>query len=205
MAVILLIRHGENDYVKKRMLAGRLPGVHLNQNGIQQANLLAEKLKGAPVKAVYSSPLDRTMETAEPIAKALSLEVIPEEGLNEVDSGDWQGQKLGQLRRSKEWKVVQGAPSRFRFPEGEYFSEAQLRIANTLQKISSQHSPKNLIICVSHSDPIRLAIAYFIGLPLDFFQRLQVSPASITTLMIGERGSSLLSMNNEISFIPPNR
>lgn len=195
MPLVLLIRHGENEYVKKGRLAGRLPGVHLNETGVKQAENLARMLAQAPVKAVYSSPLERTMETAAPIAEALGLEVIPRIGLMEIDFGDWTDKTLKSLRRRKLWKVVQGAPSLMRFPAGETFAGAQLRIAQELQELCSQHKPKDLLVCVSHSDAIKLAVAYFVGLPLDNFQRLHVSPASITGLMIGEAGSGLMSLN----------
>lgn len=195
MPLVLLIRHGENEYVKKGRLAGRLPGVHLNENGQQQAEQLAEKLKKAPIKAVYSSPLERTMETAQPIAAAHKLEVVPRDGLMEIDFGDWTDKTLKSLRRRKLWKVVQGSPSMLRFPNGETFAEAQLRIAQEILALCEQHGKKDLLVCVSHSDAIKLAVAYFIGLPLDQFQRLHVAPASISALMIGEQSSGLLSLN----------
>jgi probable phosphoglycerate mutase len=203
MPVFLLVRHGENDYVKKGLLAGRLPGIHLNKKGVKQAQALAEKLSGAPVKAIYSSPLERAFETAVPISKALSLEVTTRPGLIEVDVGEWQDLRIKQLSRQKIWKVVSGAPSRMRFPGGETFADAQIRICNEIEILSKQHDPKDLVICVSHADPIRLAVAYFLGLPLDFFQRLYVAPASITALDIREAGCRLLSLNYEISFTLP--
>ena len=197
MPVVLLIRHGENEYVKKGRLAGRKPGVHLNDNGRAQAQALAKSLEKLPIKAVYSSPIDRTMETAAPIAAAKNLEVIPREGLLEVDFGTWQDKTLKQLARRKLWKTVQSAPSHMRFPEGETFAEAQHRIANELIELCSQHRRKDLIACVGHSDMIKLAIAYFIGLPLDFFQRLMVQPASVTTLSISpNKGAFLINLNH---------
>jgi probable phosphoglycerate mutase len=203
MPVILLIRHGENDYVKKHRLAGRLPGVHLNANGRQQAQALAEKLGAAPIKAVYSSPLERAMETAAPLAQALGLEIQPRPGLIEVDFGEWQDQRLKALSRTKLWKVIQGAPSRMRFPGGEAVADAQHRICRELEEIAASSEPKDIVVCVSHSDPIKLAVAYFIGLPLDNFQRLSVAPASITGLYLGEASSHLLSLNYEISISLP--
>lgn len=203
MPTILLIRHGENDYVKKHRLAGRIPGVHLNANGQKQAQALAEKLGSAPVKAIYSSPLERAVETAAPLAQALGLEVQLRSGLVEVDYGEWQDQRLTTLRRNKLWKVVQGAPSRMRFPAGEAIADAQHRICQELESIARQHEPKDMLVCVSHSDPIKLAVAYFIGLPLDLFQRLSVAPASLTALYLGEAGSQLLSLNYEISISFP--
>jgi len=200
MPLFLLIRHGENDYVKTGRLAGRLPEVHLNEKGRAQANLLAEKLASAPVKAVYSSPLERALETAAPIAAAINLPVIENAGLIEMDYGEWQNQKLKGLSRLKIWKLVQAAPSVMRFPSGERFAEAQMRIANTLLDILSCFEPKDVIICVSHADPIKLAVAYFIGLPLDMFQRLSVSPASITILALGESGGRLVALNAQAGF-----
>ncbi len=195
MPTILLIRHGENDYVKKGRLAGRLPGVHLNEKGLAQAEDLAERLKGAPIKAVYSSPLDRTRETAAPLARALGLPVLTRPGLNEVDFGAWQDRTLKQLRRRKLWPLIQNSPSRARFPEGESFAEAQLRISSELEALASLHRPKELLAVFSHSDIIKLAVAYFTGIPLDHFQRLMIFPASITTLHMGEGGVRLINMN----------
>jgi probable phosphoglycerate mutase len=203
MPIIMLIRHGENDYVKKGRLAGRLPGVHLNKNGRKQAEAVAERLKSAPIKAVYSSPLERAMETAEPLANALSLEIRPRAGLIEVDFGEWQDQRLKGLGRTKLWKIVQLAPSRFRFPGGETFADAQYRMVKEIDTIAAQHEPKDLIALVTHSDPIKLAVAYYLGMPLDLFQRLSVAPASVTALMIGEMGAHLLTLNYEISFTLP--
>jgi len=197
MPVILLIRHGENEYVKKGRLAGRKPGVHLNEKGRAQAEALAAALAGLPIKAVYSSPLDRTMQTAAPLAEKLKLEVLPREGLLEVDYGTWQDKTLKQLSRRTLWKTVQSAPSHACFPEGESFAQAQLRIAEEITALCEQHAPKDLIACVGHSDMIKLAVAYFLGLPLDLFQRLVVQPASVSTLHIApNHGAWLINLNH---------
>jgi probable phosphoglycerate mutase len=197
MPVVLLIRHGENEYVKKGRLAGRKAGVHLNDKGRAQANALAEALAKMPVKAVYSSPLERTMETAEPLAEIHNLEVIARDGLLEVDYGDWQDKTLKQLARRKLWKTVQSAPAHMRFPGGESFGEAQLRIAEELTGLARTHKKKDVIACVGHSDMIKLAAAYFLGLPLDLFQRLIVQPASITTLHLSpDHGARLVNLNH---------
>jgi len=203
MPIFLLIRHAENEFVNDGRLAGRLAGVHLNKNGHLQVKALAEKLTGVPVDAVYASPLTRTMETAEPIATALDQEVIPCDGLLEVDFGEWQGKTLKSLRRRKLWKAVQAAPSQVRFPGGESFAEAQLRIVNELKLLTQKHKPKDIVLCITHSDMIKLAAAYFIGLPLDMFQRLHISTASITGLKLDSMGGHLLSLNYDISFILP--
>jgi probable phosphoglycerate mutase len=204
MPTIYLIRHGENDYVKKGKLAGRLPGVHLNEKGLAQAEALAEQLKEAPIKAIYSSPLERTQETAKPLARVLGLPVVARPGLNEVDFGTWQDKTLKQLRRRKLWPLIQHSPSRARFPEGESFAEAQLRIASELEALNHQHRPKDLIVVFSHSDMIKLAVAYFTGVSLDLFQRLMIFPASITTLHLGSGGAYLINMNTTAApLIPP--
>jgi len=199
MPLILLIRHGENDYVKKSRLSGRMPGIHLNEKGRAQAQTLAEKLKSAPIKAVYSSPLERAIETAEPLANALGLEVISRPGLIETDIGEWQGKTIKGLSRLKIWRKVLSAPSLMRFPGGESFIETQYRICQEIEWMRTQHEPKVLIACFSHADPIKLAIAYYLGMPLDMFQRLGVSPASITALHLGEGGSHLLTLNYDFS------
>lgn len=199
MPLILLIRHAENDYVKQKRLPGRMPGIHLNEKGRAQAQILVEKLKSAPIKAIYSSPLERAMETAEPLASALSLEVIPRPGLIETDIGEWQGKTVKGLSRLKIWRIVLGTPSLMRFPGGESFSEAQYRICQEIEWMRAQHDPEDLIACVSHADPIKLAIAYYLGMPLDMFQRLSVSPASITALHLGESRSQLLTLNFDFS------
>ena len=199
MTTILLIRHGENEYVAKGRLAGRLPGVHLNDNGRQQAESVAQALAEAPIQAVYSSPMERCLETAQPLAAALGLEVALQDGLIEVDFGEWQDKTLKELSRRKLWKVVQGNPSRMQFPGGETFANAQQRIVQTLEALNQQHDPKDLIVCFSHSDLIKLVISYYLGQPLDLFQRIMIAPASISTLHLGEMGAQVINVNHGAS------
>lgn len=201
MPIFLLIRHGENDFVKEGRLAGRLPGVHLNKEGLHQVEILAEKLADAPIKAVYSSPLERAVETAQPIASAHSLALNLRTGLLEIDIGEWQGQKIKDLRRKKIWKTVQNIPSQMQFPGGETFVEAQSRICLELEALSILHGEKDLIVCVSHADPIKLAAAYYLGMPIDCFQRLVVSPATVTVLQITSKASRLHCINQTFSNI----
>ena len=203
MPAILLIRHGENEYVKTGRLAGRKEGVHLNEKGRAQAQALADALAHIPLKAVYSSPLDRTMETAAPLAAAHKLEIIPRTGLLEVDFGDWQDKTLKQLARRKLWKVVQNSPSQMEFPGGETFAQAQMRISKELIELAGMHKPKDVIACVGHSDMIKLAAAYFIGLPLDLFQRLMVMPASVTTVHLSPSHPARLINLNHIPYQAP--
>ncbi len=203
MPLFLLIRHGENDYMKKGRLAGRMPGVHLNQTGRSQAAALAEKLAKTPIKAVYSSPLERAVETAEPLVKALGLEIVVSSALLETDYGEWQGKTLKSLRRLKLWRTIQLAPSLARFPGGESFAECQHRVCQELERLTAQYDAQDVIACVFHADPIKLAVAYYIGLPLDHFQRLSSAPASITSLQISAEGSRLLALNCDVSLPLP--
>ena len=203
MPTILLIRHCENEYSRTGRLPGRLPGIHLNEHGRVQAQALAEKLTGMSVKAIYSSPLERALETAEPIAKALGLTVIPRHGLIETDPGEWTGKTLQSLRRRKLSSIVQKSPSTFSFPGGEAFYAAQYRIITEIDSLCAQSDSKDVLIGVSHADPIRLAVAHFIGLPLDMLQRLHVSTASITALQIDGEDQRLLMLNINLSFTLP--
>lgn len=196
MPLLLLIRHGENDFVKTGKLPGHVPGIHLNDKGRQQAQALGEALKDVPLKALYSSPLERALETAEPIAKARNLPILQEPDLKDPNVGTWQGKSLKVLRLTKVWKIVQSAPSRFQFPEGESFINVQARITAVLEKIVKKHSkPDHIVAVVFHADPIKLAIAHFIGLPLDHFQRLSCDPGSVSALHVGDMGAHLLKLN----------
>ena len=185
MAIFLLVRHGQNDMVGVK-LAGRLPGVHLNGKGKAQARRLAAELAVLPIKAVLSSPLERARETAEPIARIHNLPVEINEGFQEIDFGTWQGKSIKHLRRRKLWKDVQEHPSALCFPNGETFTDAQLRITGTLQALSNMYAEKDIVACVGHSDAIRLAVAFFLGMPLDAFQRLRIDTASVTTLNLND-------------------
>jgi probable phosphoglycerate mutase len=200
MPLLLLIRHGENDYTKKHKLAGHTPEVHLNERGQGQARALADALKDVPLKGIYSSPLERAVETAAPIAAIRKLETQLEPGLIETNVGKWQGRSLAALRLQKAWKVVQGAPSRAQFPEGETFYECQARIVAALDAISRRHKPQDILACVFHADPIKLAIAHYIGLPLDHFQRLSCDTGSLTALYISESGANLIKLNQRPPF-----
>lgn len=198
MTTILLIRHGENEYVAKGRLAGRLPGIHLNDFGKKQAQAIAKSLVQAPIKAIYSSPLERCIETAQPLANVLEVDIIPRDGLMEIDFGSWQDKTLKSLRRRKLWETVQRNPSRMQFPDGETFSNAQMRVTQELEALKKLHSPKEIIACFTHSDVIRLALAYYIGTPLDLFQRIVVSPASISTIRLEEMGVQILNINQNL-------
>ncbi len=201
MPLLLLIRHGENDYVKTGKMAGRLPGVHLNERGQKQAQTLGEALKDVPIKAIYSSPLERAMETATPIANARKLQIIQEPDVMDADIGQWQGRSWKVLRLTKVWKIVQNSPSRFRFPDGESFPEMQTRIANALERILKKHNkPHDIVVVVFHADPIKLTVSHFLGLPLDNFQRLSCDTGSLTAIYASESGANLVKLNQRPPF-----
>jgi probable phosphomutase (TIGR03848 family) len=201
MPLLLLIRHGENDYVKTSKMAGHIPGVHLNERGQKQAQALGEALKEVPIKAIYSSPLERAMETATPIAIARKLQIVPEPDLMDTHIGKWQGRSWKTLRHTKAWKIVQNAPSRFRFPEGESFPEAQMRIVNVLEHVVQKYNKLgDIVAIVCHADPIKLAVSHFLGLPLDNFQRLGCDTGSLTVLHVNEMGANLVKLNQRPPF-----
>jgi probable phosphoglycerate mutase len=200
MPLLFLIRHGENDYSKKGRLAGRLPGIHLNDRGKAQAEELGKAMAEIPLKAIYSSPLERALETAEPIAKARGLKIITESGLLESNVGKWQGQSVRRLAITKYWKIVQRSPSRAGHPGGETFLETQTRIASTLDEICKKYKPREMVACVFHADPIKLAVAHYMGLPLDYFQRLACDTASVTMLAVGDSGAQLIWLNHRPPF-----
>jgi probable phosphoglycerate mutase len=197
MAMILLVRHGENDWVKKHRLAGWIPGVHLNEKGRQQAQGAAERLAHLPIKAVYSSPVSRCLETAEFLAKPHALQVVPLEDVGEVRYGQWEGKKIKKLAKHRLWHAVQFFPSRLRFPDGEALREVQFRGIQALERLSGQHQ-KDMIVVTSHADLIRLVLAHYLGVHLDLFQRIVIAPASVSVLSLMPNGPvHVLRLNDD--------
>lgn len=199
MPTLFLIRHGENDYLKNNKMPGRLPGIHLNQRGREQAAALATALSRLPIAAIYASPLERAVETAQPLAAALRLEVQTRPDLTDTDVGEWVGRSWKALRRMKVWKVIQETPSQFRFPGGESFVECQRRVAAALDFIAAAHDTGQLAAVFFHADPIKLALAHFLGLPLDDFQKLAIATGSVSIVSIGPAGARLTALN----LLPP--
>ena len=196
MTTILLIRHAVNDFVRTGRLAGRRAGVHLNEDGQAQARALGERLSSMPLARIYASPLERTMETAEAIAKhhpELAAQANCEIG--EVRYGDWEGMAIKDLQRRKMWGVVQEYPSRASFPNGESLRAAQTRIVDAIESLASQH-PDEMIALVFHADLIKMALAHYLGMHLDVFQRIVISPASISVLQLGHSRPFIISMND---------
>jgi len=194
MTTLILIRHGHTDWIDKK-LAGWLPDVHLNDLGKQQAEELPRRLAALDITAIYSSPLERAVETAKPLAKARGLRIQRVGDLGEVKFGDWQGQPLKVLSGKKEWMIVQAAPSAFQFPHGESFRETQSRAVGAIEKIIASHATGTLV-AFSHGDVIKLIVAYYSGIALDNFQRIAISPASISVIELGPFGARLGRLND---------
>ncbi len=196
MTTILLIRHAVNDFVKTGKLAGRLAGVRLNDEGLAQADALGRRLAEAPLSRIYASPIERTMETAAAIAKHHpQLAVQANHDITEVDYGDWQGKTISELQRRKMWAVVQEYPSRARFPNGETMRGVQARIVNAIEALIQQH-PEQMIALVFHADLIKMALAHYLGMHLDVFQRIVIAPASISTLHLRHSRPFVIGMND---------
>lgn len=202
MPTILLIRHGENDSIGKR-LVGRLPGVHLNEKGRRQAETIAEYLGNAPVKAIYSSPLERALETAKPLAERLNLPVQTRPGLIEVDYGEWEGKTYKQLYRLNLWKTALKNPAEMYFPGGESIPEVQQRARRELEAIVAAHAPEEVAVCFTHGDIIRLCIAHFLRMSINDYHRLCVSTASLTIIQVHENFIRLPHINQVVNFAWP--
>lgn len=201
MTTIYLVRHAVTAHTGRR-LSGWMSGVPLTEEGRDQAERLAERLAGAGFEAVYASPIERTVETARPIAARNGLRVQTRRGLGEVDYGGWTGRPLRSLMRTKLWGVVQRWPSAARFPDGESIREVQVRALAEIEKIAIDH-PRGKVCCVSHGDVIKLVIAHYLGVHIDLFQRIVVAPASISVIALSDLGPSVLSVNAMPMVIPP--
>jgi probable phosphomutase (TIGR03848 family) len=193
--LVLLVRHGQTA-TTGRVLPGRAPGLHLSDHGRRQADAAAQRIaKLERVAAVYTSPLERARETGMPIARARGLALRIERGLLELDVGGWTGARLDRLSKRPEWSTVQRYPSGFRFPDGESFVEMQARMTATLAALIDRHRGE-VVVAVSHADPIKAALAQALGMHLDLFQRLAVAPGSITTIAYGAVGPTVLGLNS---------
>lgn len=203
MAYALLIRHAQNDWVSKNRLAGWTPGVHLNDAGLKQSERLAKRLSALPLKALYSSPLERCIETATPVVVPHDLKITLLEAVGEVRYGKWEGKKIKKLSKKPAWHTIQHFPSRFRFPDGESLLEVQQRAVSAIESLSLSHKD-DMIAIVSHADVIKLALAHYLGLHIDLFQRLTVSTASVSLLALPENGSvRVLRINDHGPIEPP--
>jgi len=193
--MVLLVRHGQTP-TTGATLPGRAKGLHLSEAGVAQAQAAAARIAELrDVAAVYASPLERTRETAKPIAAQRGLKVQIHRGLLECDFGDWTGAQLKDLRKLPEWRTVQSYPSGFRFPGGESFTEMQTRMVGAIDELVARH-PGQTIVAVSHADTIKAALAQALGTHLDLFQRIVVSPCSISAILYSAGGPAVLASNS---------
>jgi probable phosphomutase (TIGR03848 family) len=200
MSTFYLVRHGVTDHTGAR-LSGRTEGIHLSEDGRKQADLVAGSLAAVPIKAVYSSPIERTMETARPVAAKHGLPVQVTPAVTEVDFGKWTNRSFKTLRRTKLWEMVQRFPSSTRFPDGESLYEVQTRAVGEIERLSSLHA-KQAVCVVSHADVIKLIAAHYVGTHLDLFQRLHIAPASVSVIALGDHEPRILALNNS-PLVPP--
>lgn len=193
MTTFLLVRHATCDPVGHR-LAGRAPGISLNDAGRAQAARLARWLAPVAVHAVYASPLERARETAAYLAEPRALAVRDAPAFTELHFGDWTGRAIDSLAHDEHWRRFNGFRSLTRAPSGELMAEAQLRAVSALAALARQHHGETVAV-VSHADVLRAVVAYFAGAPLDLFLRLEISPGSVTTLALHEWGAELRAVN----------
>lgn len=194
-AMVLLVRHGTTGTTGK-VLPGRAPGLHLADSGRTQADAVADRIGALKrVDAIYTSPLERARETTAPIAKARHLRAKTDPGLLECDFGDWTGCELKALAKLPEWSTVQRYPSGFRFPRGESFVEMAARVRSAVGALADRH-PGGVVVAVSHADPIKAVVADALGTHLDLFQRIVISPCSVTAILYGHGGPAVLTVNN---------
>lgn len=194
MTTFYLVRHGANDSVGNG-LAGRRAGVPLNTLGRAQADWAAERLAKEAIEAVYSSPMERTRETAEAISRRTGAALQLEEQLNEVDFGEWTGLAFNDLARDPRWEHFNQRRSLTRAPGGELMLEVQARMVTALDRLKERH-PKGRIAVVSHGDPVRSVLAYYAGIPIDLMQRFEIDLASISVLVMEGGGALIRCINH---------
>jgi probable phosphoglycerate mutase len=193
--LVLLVRHGQTPTTGK-VLPGRAPGLHLADVGHQQAQRAADRIAELKtVDAIYASPLERARETAAPIAAARGMKVQIDKGLLECDFGAWTGAELKKLMKLPEWGTVQRAPSTFTFPGGESFNAMQTRMVTAIDRLRVLHAG-GVVVCVSHADPIKAAVAHAMGTHIDLFQRIVIGTCSITAIAYGMGAPIVLTVNS---------
>jgi probable phosphoglycerate mutase len=193
MTRFLLVRHASHDVLGKR-LVGRRPGVHLSEAGFREAQELAQRLASAHLGALYSSPLERARETAEAIALPHLLQVRTLPALQEFDFGSWTGSTFDELAELERWQHFNRFRSGTRAPEGEHMLDVQARMVTLLERLQVEHGSA-LVALVGHGDPLRALLAYYLGMPLDLVQRLEIAPASVSVLELEPHGARVLGLN----------
>ena len=194
MTTLFLVRHAVTADTGNR-LTGWTEGVSLTEEGRAQAEIAAKGLAHVAFDAIYSSPIDRTMETAKAIARPHGMKVQSRRGIGEVHYGGWTNRPLKSLTRTKLWTTVQRFPSAARFPDGESVREVQARALSEIEKIAEEH-PKGKVCCVSHGDVIKLIAAHYLGVHIDLFQRIVIGPASVSVISLTSYGPHILALNN---------
>lgn len=204
MTILLLIRHASNDYMRDGRLAGRTPGVHINAQGQREADDLARRTAHLPIRAIYSSPLDRALDTANAIAACHHLPVTIVQDILETDAGEWTGRKISEINTTDTWQAIQKAPIGVNLPDGESIDQVQARMVAAIDKIVTDH-PNDIVAIVSHADPLKSVIAHYLGWDLNNFQRIAINPASVTVLSVSDKGNSLLRLNDTgpLKITPP--
>jgi broad specificity phosphatase PhoE len=201
MIRILLIRHGSTDLLG-RVLYGRMAGVHLNAEGASQANALATALKMRyHLREVISSPMDRAIETARPIAEAQELEVAIDPSFNEIDFGAWMGKPFPELHELELWKRYYQFRATTRPPGGESMMDVQSRAWNGVAQIIERHqSPKDTTVAiVTHGDVVRALLLLVLGMSIDHIHRIEAAPGSVSELLVRRSELRVRTMNETFS------
>lgn len=196
MTTFALIRHASHSLVG-RAIVGRAPGVPLSPEGLRQAEALSERLEARSIRALYSSPLERARATAAPIAARLGLEVQIADELNEIDYGEWTSRTLAELHDLEEWRRFNIFRSGSRIPDGETMIEVQERVLRLVERLCSAH-PERAVALISHGDVIKATLAYYLGVTIDLFQRIEISPASVSIVRIERYGPEVLLVNGGV-------
>lgn len=193
MTTFVLVRHGHCDPIGK-YIAGRKSGIKLSETGSCQARQLVSRFNGIKIEAIYSSPLERAIETASPLAEQKRLRINVAEELLEIDYGNWTGKSFEELSSEPLWRLYNTYRGRVRIPGGEMIPEVVSRMSALMEKL--RRAFQGTVVLVSHGDPIKSAIAHYTGVPLDFIMRLDVNPASVSILSIDDYEARLVTFNN---------
>lgn len=214
MATVILVRHGRSTANATGVLAGRLPGVHLDDTGVAQAGAVGDRLAGVRLAAAVTSPLERCRETAREVLRRQQEPLRPstDKQLSECDYGDWQGRPLKELAKEKLWRTVQAQPSAATFPGGESMRAMQDRAVAAVRRhdarVDAEHGPDAVWLAVSHGDVIKSILADALGTHLDLFQRIHVDPASVSVVRYTESRPFVLGTNThggDLSWLTPPR
>jgi probable phosphoglycerate mutase len=197
----LLIRHTAHDYLG-RGIPGRLANVHLNDTGRAEAKKVARALSRLSFDAIYSSPLERARETAEPLANALNLPIRIAEEFTELEMGEWTDRRFAELAGTTQWQAFNTFRSCVRAPGGEMLLAAQARMIGKMLELRPQHACVGIF---SHGDPIRAALTYFLGMPIDLYARIEIDPGGISLVELGEDFVRVRWLNvlGEAQLLPP--